>query len=292
MKKLIAFVLILSVCLCSCAKKQQPVSVVTTSFAAYDWARQIVGDQIDKVTLTLIGQGSKPHSYTPTEQDITLIKNCDIFIYVGDEKWASDIDLKESAQSLCFLDSLDSELLQSTKSGAVDSHVWLSIQNAQILSNLVCNTLKLAIPQKELVFADNLERLALQLVSLDREYRAVMQNEQNGTVLVCDKFPFKYLFCDYNVGWYSAFSDCTESNEVSADTITALAKAIDEQRLKNVVTTEFSGDSLAKAVILKTADQNVGVVTLNSMQTADINSTYVEIAKNNLNALKQAFETR
>lgn len=289
MKKLITLILILSLCLFGCAKSDQPIHIVTTNFAAYDWARQILGEEIDSVTLTLLGNDSKPHSYSPTEQDKELIKNCDIFVYVGDEAWIDSVSFKDSAQKLCLLDSLDKSALLTTRSGAVDSHVWLSLQNAQILSNLVCDTIKVAMPQKEVTFADNLETLALQLVSVDKEYK---QTLQNGTVIVCDKFPFRYLLSDYNIAWYSAFADCSESNEVSATTVTALATTIDGQNFKNVVITEFSGDSLAKAVISKTANQDVGIVTLNSMQKPDINSTYVEIMTNNLNALKTAMQTK
>ena len=59
------------------------VNIVATVFPAYDFARQIAGDD-GNVTL-LIPPGSEAHSYEPTPQDIIRIQNCDLLVCNGGE---------------------------------------------------------------------------------------------------------------------------------------------------------------------------------------------------------------
>lgn len=69
------------------------ISIVATTFPQYDWVRQILGDKIENVELKLLlNNGVDLHSYQPTVEDIAVISNCDMFIYVGGESdlWVED----------------------------------------------------------------------------------------------------------------------------------------------------------------------------------------------------------
>ena len=69
------------------------LSVVTTIFPEYDWVRQIAGDNMDNIELTmLLDNGVDLHSYQPTVDDIVKISECDMFLYVGGEsdEWVED----------------------------------------------------------------------------------------------------------------------------------------------------------------------------------------------------------
>jgi len=57
------------------------ISVVTTIFAPYDFAREVAGAHAE-VTM-LLPPGSESHSFDLTPQDVIKIQNCDVFIYVG-----------------------------------------------------------------------------------------------------------------------------------------------------------------------------------------------------------------
>ena len=74
------------------------LSVVTTIFPEYDWAREILGDNPAEAELKLlIDAGVDLHSYQPTASDMVDISTCDLFIYVGGEsdEWVDDA-LKEA----------------------------------------------------------------------------------------------------------------------------------------------------------------------------------------------------
>ncbi len=67
------------------------LSIVTTIFPQYDFARQIAGDHAN-ITM-LLKPGAESHSYEPTPQDMKAIENCDLFIYTGGENdvWVDDL---------------------------------------------------------------------------------------------------------------------------------------------------------------------------------------------------------
>ena len=87
MKRLSVIILALCLLLCGCNAEPEPVydesklQIVCTSFPAYDFVREIVGDNVE-LTL-LIKPGSEVHSYEPTPKDMIRIRQCDLFICNG-----------------------------------------------------------------------------------------------------------------------------------------------------------------------------------------------------------------
>lgn len=67
------------------------VHVVTSIFAAYDFARSVGGDYAD--VKLLLKPGSEAHSFEPTPRDIIAIEKCDVFICTGGENdaWVDTI---------------------------------------------------------------------------------------------------------------------------------------------------------------------------------------------------------
>lgn len=62
------------------------LSVVTTIFPVYDWTKEILGEDLENVTLTYLEDtGVDVHSYEPTVEDMVAIADCDMFIYIGGE---------------------------------------------------------------------------------------------------------------------------------------------------------------------------------------------------------------
>lgn len=97
MKRIIA---ILMACLfaLSCtiafAQGEKKLGIVCTTFPQYDWVRQILGDRVNDVDLTLLlDNGIDLHNYQPTAGDIIKIAQSDLFIYAGGESdgWVDDV---------------------------------------------------------------------------------------------------------------------------------------------------------------------------------------------------------
>lgn len=77
---------------------RETISIVSTIFPGYDFARAVAGDRAE--LKMLLPPGAESHSFEPTPQDIIAIQNCDLFLYVGgdSDSWVDGI-----------LDSMDTD---------------------------------------------------------------------------------------------------------------------------------------------------------------------------------------
>lgn len=99
MKKMFAAILALllltvSVLPCAALAENKKISVVTTIFPIYDWVREIAGENIDNIELTmLLDSGADLHNFQPTAADILKVSFADLFIFVGGEsdEWTEDV---------------------------------------------------------------------------------------------------------------------------------------------------------------------------------------------------------
>lgn len=297
--------------------KTEKLKIVTTIFPEYDWVRQIAGDKVFDMDITmLLDNGVDLHSYQPTADDIMKISDCDLFIYVGGEsdEWVNDA-LKEAVnkdmQVINLLDVLGEQVkieelvegMQDTEheeeeeheEKEYDEHVWLSLKNAETLCDAIAEALGNADPDNKAVYDTNKAAYIDQLVSLDNQYREVADQASVKTLLFGDRFPFRYLVDDYGLSYYAAFAGCSAESEASFETISFLAKKIDELGLKYVMTIEKSDQKIAKTIIENTQNKDRSILTLDSMQSttsADVANgmTYLSIMEGNLNILKEALQ--
>ncbi|MDE6182084.1 MAG: metal ABC transporter substrate-binding protein [Eubacteriales bacterium] len=135
MKKIYTiFIMIISlICFSGCSNnkieenidtEENKISIITTIFPPYDFAKQIGEDKID--VKMLLKPGEESHSYEPTPKDIKDIQEADLFIYVGGENdvWVEDIlnSMGENKpDTLKLLDSVPT-LEEEIVEGMEDSH--------------------------------------------------------------------------------------------------------------------------------------------------------------------------
>lgn len=300
---------------CSCtsggnAGGNGKLKIVTTIFPEYDWVRNIAGDNIDNIDLTLLcDNGADMHSYQPTASDIIKISSCDVFVYVGGEsdEWVEDA-IKEAVNKdmkvVNLMAILDGETVQEEivegmqaedeeeEEGGVeyDEHVWLSLNHAQRLVIEIAKVMGEADPDNRQKYDDNAEAYGVKLYDLDLKYQEAVNNAGKDTLLFGDRFPFRYLTDDYNLKYYAAFAGCSAETEASFDTVVFLSNKVDELGLTAVITIDSGDQAIAKTIIENTASKNQEILVLDSMQstkTSD-NRSYVQIMESNLEVLKKA----
>ncbi len=296
---------------------EEVIQVVTTIFPEYDWVRQIAGEEISHIDLTmLLDNGVDLHSYQPTADDIAKISDCDLFIYVGGEsdEWVEDA-LKEAVNKDMKVINLLEVLGDAVKEEEIvegmqaeeeegeeeeheeekDEHVWLSLKNAETLCQTISADLQEIDPENKDVYAANASVYLEKLSVLDTAYQSAADAASQKTLLFGDRFPFRYLVDDYGLSYYAAFVGCSAETEASFETITFLAGKVDELGLHSVLTLENSNQKIAKTIIENTSDKNQEILTLDSMQSttsADVanGTTYLSVMENNLNVLKKALQ--
>lgn len=291
------------------------LKIVATIFPEYDWIREILGDRLKDVDLTLLlDNGTDLHSFQPAVKDIMKVSSCDLLIYVGGEsdQWIEDA-LKSAAnpdiKTINLMETLKDFIKEEeTVEGMqekhhsheedekeYDEHVWTSLRNASAAAEVIADTLAELDPENSDIYKENLRSYQGELSSLDNEYQKTVDQSTHKTLLFADRFPFRYLVDDYGISYYAAFSGCSAESEASFKTITFLAEKVDELGLKEVFTIEKSDDRIAETVIENTRDKDQKVAVLNSMQSITSEeivdgTTYLSIMEDNLKVLKAALK--
>ncbi|MEI3506367.1 MAG: metal ABC transporter substrate-binding protein [Anaerotignum faecicola] len=326
MKKITALLLALFMlvgALAGCGKQNDTnqtdkLSIVTTIFPEYDWVREILGEKADNAEITmLLDNGVDLHSYQPTADDIVKISDCDLFIYVGGEsdEWVEDA-LRNAANRNMKVINLLEVLGDSVKTEEIvegmqeeehehedaeeheheeeaDEHVWLSLKNAKMLVRVISKALQELDPDNKDIYAANADAYVKKLSALDAEYQAAVDAASNKTILFGDRFPFRYLVDDYGLRYYAAFVGCSAETEAGFETISFLAKRVDEWKLPCVLTIEGAQHKIAETIVRNTTAKNQRVLTMDSMQSTtskDVKNgtTYLSVMEKNLSVLKEA----
>ena len=174
-----------------------------------------------------------------------------------------------------------------------DEHVWLSLRNAEKLTQVIADALSELDPDNDAVYQENAGNYIAQLNELDNQYKDAVTSGQRKTILFADRFPFRYLADDYGLTYYAAFVGCSAETEASFETIAFLAKKVDELKLPVVLTIEGDNHSIAKTVVSSTQEKNQKILVMNSLQSVTANDiadgeSYLGIMTENLEVLKEA----
>ena len=314
MKKFFALILICTLCLALCACGQQAqvpetdggVNIVATVFPAYDFARQIAGDD-GNVTL-LIPPGSEAHSYEPTPQDIIRIQNCDLLVCNGGESeaWLDEIldGMGKVIPTVVMLDCVDA-LTEEEKDGMqvhehhdhdehedeeYDEHVWTSPVNAQLICRAISAALCQADPAHASDYTARCVDYCAELQELDADFRGVIANAKRHTLIFADRFPVRYFVEEYGLDYFAAFPGCADDAEPSARTVAFLIDRVREEQAPAVLYIEFSNQKMADIVCEDTGCEKLLFNSCHNVTADQLRGgvTYLELMRGNLETVKEA----
>jgi zinc transport system substrate-binding protein len=292
------------------------LNIVCTNFSEYDWTREIIGDTDSADVTYLLESGMDIHNYQPDAEDIMTISSCDMFIYVGgeSENWVSDALSNKTNKDMKIVklfDAVNGNIkLEEHKEGMeeeeeehdhdedepeYDEHIWLSVKNAEIICNDICNKLCELDSTNADKYKANLSAYTSKLQALDNDYTEMAENAKVKTLLFGDRFPFRYLVEDYGLDYYAAFKGCSAETEASFETIANLAEKLDEFDLDTVFIIENSSDAIAKSIINSSGNKKASIEKLNSLQSVtsdDIKhgASYISLMNDNLETLKKVLD--
>ena len=311
-KRFIIILSALALLLSGCTQPQsdkKKLQVVAAIFPEYDWVRQIVGDD-DSVELTLlVDDGVDPHSFQPAVSDMVTAANCDLLIYGGGEsdQWLTKLEATNpNRETLVLLPLLGAQAHQEEvvegmeaheedepeNDAEMDEHVWLSLRNASFFCQAITDALCDLNPGKADTYRANLAAYQQQLNALDVQYQQAVSAASQHTIVVCDRFPFRYLVEDYNLNYYAAFPGCSAETGASFETVVFLSNKVKELNLSALLVTESSDGRMAKTVAENAGNEQMPVLTLNSMQSVSAEQartlSYLSVMTENLTVLQQA----
>ncbi len=288
---------LLSFCMCLTGCGNDSVSdklqIVCTIFPEYDWVRRIVGDIEDVNVSLLVKDGTDLHSYQPSVRDIAQIAQADLFCYVGgtSDDWVTDVletAGNDSVTVVSMLEAADAaeEMIvagmqeeehhhhnhaeseeHAHEAAELDEHVWLSLRRAQLGCLAICDALCELDEAHAEAYRTNCDAYLAELQELDARYTELFaQQTVRDTILVADRFPFRYLAEDYGLTYYAAFPGCSSETGASFETIVFLAEQVRQKQLPCVIVTENSDNALANT-ILESAESKGEILTMYAMQS-------------------------
>ena len=309
MKRLMALLAAL-IMLCGCSagkgesseKLSEKLSVVTTIFPAYDFARQVFGDTAE-VTM-LLKPGTESHTYDPPARDIIKINDCDLFIFNGGESdsWVEGIlEAADGVRTLRMMDvveALEEEHIEGmeeethehekTDGAEYDEHIWTSPKNAvKIVESIKSAAVEIAPENKEL-YSDATDKYIGEINELDSDFKQLLDGESRYFVFG-DRFPLLYFFREYGLNYCAAFPGCGSETEPSARTIGFLLNKLDGDAVRTVFYIELSNHKLADTLA---AEKGIGAEefhTCHNITAEDFaaGETYVSLMRRNYKMLKE-----
>ena len=319
MKRLFTVLLILSLtlplsgCKGGCYESGSgELSIVTTVFPAFDFAREIAGERAS--ICLLIPPGSESHSFEPTAQDILRIQNCDLLICNGGESevWLEDMleGLDGDKPRVVMLDcvqALEEEVKEGMQAQAheheeeeaeelghepeYDEHVWTSPRNAALISRAISERLCSIDPENAEYYTSRCDSYCDSLLALDEDFRSLFQELGNPTMIFADRFPVRYFVEEYGLDYYAAFPGCAEQAEPSARTVAFLIDEVREENTPAVFYIEFSNQKMADIICEDTGCKKLLFHSCHNVtrQQLDEGVSYLGLMRKNLETLKEAF---
>lgn len=296
---------VLSLCACSSESGYSnsdsgKLKIISTVFPPYDLARQIAGDNAE--ISILLPPGSEIHNYEPSAKDMIAIRNCDIFLYIGgeNEQWAEKLINSNDTENVTAVKLIDyvPTLFEDEDEHdhdhdhehehETDEHIWTSPKNAQLMLSAVYDAICKVDPSDKQTYTKNKDAYAKQLSDLDDAYRSAVDNAKNKTIVLADKFPFRYLAHEYGLEFNAAFAACSDESEPGVSTMIKLTKTIKENNIPAVYYLEFSSTKIADTLCDETGATKLMLHSCHNVSKQDIenNVSYVDLMKQNLENLK------
>ena len=291
----------------SCVKNKEDdgrLSIVTTNFVLYDLARAVCGEECN--VQMLISPGSESHDFESTLSDMAIVEKADLFVYIGgeSEEWVGEMfdSMGKSADKIKKLRGMDLVEIYTEESlhsqddhddhdhGTEDEHIWTSIPNAiTIMEKIAEEAVALDASLTDSV-KSNLEAYKAELTAVDRELRDVIDTAKRNTIVVCDRFPFRYLAEEYGLDYHAAFSGCSSDTEPTLAIINSLVEKVKSDSIPTVFIIEFSDGATARAVSNETGAKILTLHSAHNVTRADFDGgiTYADIMRQNIEALKAA----
>lgn len=285
---------------CSCGEVERStgkISVVTTIFPYYDFARSVSKGTCD--VDMLLKPGSDVHSFEPTPSDILKIRNADLFIYNGGEsdEWVDsileslgDTDKPVVMKMTDYVKPLTEMDADHHAEDEEDEHIWTSLDNAKTLVSKISDEVSKLDQKHKTVYNKNSLDYIEKISKVQSEIENTVNSSESKKIVVGDRFPLLYFATEFSLDWECAFPGCSTETEPSLDRLSKLTDTIEKDKIKTILKLEMSENKVAVTLADETNTKVRTFYSAESVSKEDFanNVTYVDLMERNNNALKEA----
>lgn len=291
------------------------ITVYTTVFPIYDFARNVGGERVEIVNL--LPPGADPHHWEPTPGDLARIGRAHVFAYCGAglEAWAKNalksVDRDKTAVVDC---SRGIELLEAENGGSgggsagneshgasggnghghglTDPHVWLDPANAGIMVDNILAGLTRADPAGRDYYTANAAAYKDRLDRLDGRYREALAGA-GVKQFVVSHAAFGYLARRYGLEQVTV-RGLTADGEPGPARMAEIVDLIRRQKIKYVFFESLTSPRVSEAIA---REAGAGILPLHPIAALtgkewEEGKSYLSLMEENLENLKQACQAR
>ncbi len=307
----LALCLLLSLSACGAAdgaadaegQSNMSLTVVTTLFPAFDFARELCAGRCEIVLL--VPPGAETHSYEPTPQDLVRIESCDLLICNGGESETWLDTLLDGASGGCavlrMLDCVDA-LEEEHREGMqrlpgeegdeleYDEHVWTSPRNAALICRAICDRLCTLDAAGAEDYRRSCEEYCEKLDALDAAFRGIVAEARGDCLIFADRFPARYFVEEYGLAYYAAFPGCADDAEPSARTVAFLIDRVRAEKTPAVLYIEYSDQKMADVVCEDTGCKKLLFHSCHTVSAGDLKNgaSYLGLMWANTESVREA----
>lgn len=306
MKKILSSVLVLILIISACCSCTTPptqndnILLVTSFYPIYIFTLNIVNG-IDEINVSCMAEQNTGclHDYQILSRDAKLIADADVFIINGagmetflEDVYMSNENLRviDSSEGVALIENCDehhenhNEESHHDHNHSVNSHIWMSPENAKIQVKNIAESLKSFYPQYKDTIEENEKNYINRLTVLNEELTEKTKAIKNENIITFHE-SYDYLASEYGFN-VIATVESHEGGEPSAKGLAELIDIIEEHNV-NVLFTEpdYKGSS---ATILS-SETGAEICTLNPVIRGEQTLTaYEDIMRENIEIILKA----
>lgn len=279
---------------CAAVKKEDNKKLIAVSFYPVYVFTLNITDGIEALKVECMAEQNTGclHDYTLTAEDARLISDCSAFVIngAGMEEFLDDVH--ELSEKAVLVDSSNGiELIcpheeeehhEHDHAHSENSHIWMSVSNAILQVENICQGLSAAFPEYEEELRANASEYIKRLNVLQKEMAQAGASLEGCRVIT---FHDAYAYLAQELGF--EIFETIETHEGGEPSARRLAQLADEIKLNNIkvliTEPEYSG-SAADVLAQETGAQ---VYVLNPVLKGEkIKTAYEDVMRNNLEILK------
>lgn len=317
MKKLFFALLtiVFGISLASC-QSEENYDIVVTMYTHYDFAKEIVGDELSVKMLVPIGEGI--HDFEVSSQDMVYIENAKLFVYTSEhiDSWISDPeniggddtivlnmetaiehDHEETSTDLVLLSEDDED--DHDHEHDDDAHYWVDPHNAQLMVEHLLEAILEIDDENSTVYTENAEALIERLETLESDFLDYLSEQTDiPTIYVAGHNAFASFGAHFGLDMDSIFDEFEPDAVLSSSELLTFVNKVLESNASYIFIDALESPIAANAIKESLKDQHdydLTVLTLYAYQNVvqsdyDDEVSYVTLFERNIESIKTAIE--
>lgn len=293
--------------------KDSGITVITTLFPLYDFARAITQGTGAEISL-LLPPGVESHSFEPSPSDVIAIQGADVFAYTGDymETWAHEIlegldgergtaeDTRFSTiGSLVIADCSMGIQLDEVEEheeagheghghGNYDPHIWTDPTQAATIAATIADALCAANPGHAEAYRANCEAYQAELMALDAAFQELVDGAARREICFGGRFALHYFAKRYGLSCIAAYDSCSSETEPSARAVAEITDAITAGGIPVIYYEELVDPKVSRSIAEDTGCQMLLLHSCHNVSKEELaaGATYLSLMRQNLENLR------